>query len=174
MLLLNNYHWCDSLTFFTLVHFCNIPPRCWDFLWPLGWNWENIWNNIMLSSAVLPSLPLSVLFCLAHCISLPSVLLGACCRPLCLNLGVRTHREAGVYSAATPVKNTFPWKCSHPAHSKTPRKTRIAAQLFGLFGRKHWKTAWGFELLFFTGARIKQIMLLFIVSLKQFYENKMC
>lgn len=121
-----------------------------------------------------PSLPLSVLFCLAHCISLPSVLLGACCRPLCLNLGVRTHREAGVYSTATPVKNTFPWKCSHPAPSKTPRKTRIAAQLFGLFGRKQWKTAWGFELLFFTGARIKQIMLLFIVSLKQFYENKMC
>lgn len=118
--------------------------------------------------------PLSVLFCLAHCISLPSVLLGACCRPLCLNLGVRTHREAGVYSTATPVKNTFPWKCSHPAPSKTPRKTRITAQLFGLFGRKQWKTAWGFELLFFTGARIKQIMLLFIVSLKQFYENKMC
>lgn len=70
MLLLNNYHWCDSLTFFTLVHFCNIPPRCWDFLWPLGWNWENIWNNIMLSSAVLPSFFLCffVLHTVFHCL----------------------------------------------------------------------------------------------------------
>ncbi len=75
-------------------------------------------------------LPLSsCAFCLTHSISLPFVPQGVCCRPWwCLNLGVRTHRAAGVYSTATPVKNTLPWKYSHSVHSKTPRKIRLSAK----------------------------------------------
>lgn len=81
----------------------------------------------MLSNAPSP-LPLSVLFVLRsvfHCLP---------CRwecavgKRCLNLGVRTHRAAGVYSTATPVKNTLSWKCSQSVRSKTRRKIRLAAK----------------------------------------------
>lgn len=67
-------------------------------------------------------------FCLTRSISLPLVPRGVCCRPQCLNVGGRTHRAAGVYSTATPVKNTLPWKCSQSVLSKTLRKTRLTAK----------------------------------------------
>lgn len=72
--------------------------------------------------------PAPCTFCLTHSISLPFVPQGVCCQLWCLNVGVRTHRAAGVYTTATLVKNTLPWKYSHSVHSKTPRKIRVSTK----------------------------------------------
>lgn len=69
-------------------------------------------------------------FCLTHSISLPFMLRRVCCWPSSSNLGERTHRAAGVYSTATPVKNTLLWKYSHSVHSKTLWKIRLVQNKF--------------------------------------------
>lgn len=128
MLQLNNYLQCDSLTFFILVRpLLQHSPTLLRFLNDPWVEIGKIFETILCFPALsLPPSPCA--FCLTHSISLPFVPRGVCCRPRCLNLGVRTHRATGVYSTATPVKNTLPWKYSHGVHSKTPRKIRPSAK----------------------------------------------
>lgn len=68
--------------------------------------------------------------CLTRTISLPSIPQGVCSWPQRLNLGVRTHRAAGVYSTATPVKNTLLWKYRRSVHSETSRQIRLVVKHF--------------------------------------------
>lgn len=115
---LNIFFSCITINKVIISH---ISPQCWDCtVTP----WVEI-GKISETILCFPKLflpPSCCAFCLTHSISLPFRPRRVCCWPSCLNLGGRTHRAASVYSTATLVQNTLPWKYSQSVHSKTLKK----------------------------------------------------